>query len=448
MRRRREFLIVLIVVVLGAAACGNADSGGGSDEASNSTAQTENVTDGEVSDAADDEFVAVDQPGVTDDTITVSGVASTTNPLGGKYGTVFDGVQAYFAMVNSEGGIYQRELVLPEDNEHDDQLANNQAEVQKIITQDDPFAVVGVATLLFSGATLLTEENIPTFGWNINAEFANAPNLFGEKGSFLDFANPGPLLPFIARESGASKIGVLAYNVPQSSDCLGGVENTFERYGESAGAEVVFADASLAYGTTDLSVQVQQMRDAGVDFVTTCMDNNGVTTLAREMQRQGLDAPQYLPNGYDYDLVNEFGDLFEGSYVGTGFSPLEFEPQPSGIQDYLEWMDETGGTVGEISLAGWISAAQFVTGLRAAGPDFTRQKVIDGLNQLTDVDADAIIPGNDWTIAHDQQGAQVCTAVSTIENSEFVPAFTEEDKPFICFETDATALPDEPEHRS
>lgn len=439
--------MILSVLVLGLGACSNAESGG-SDEASDSTEQAENVEDGQVSDAADDEFVEVDQPGVTDETITVSSVASTTNPLGGKYGTINDGVEAYFAMINEEGGIYQRQLELPEGNQHDDQLANNQAEVQQIITQDDPFAVVGVATLLFDGAALLTEENIPTFGWNINAEFANAPNLFGEKGSFLDFANPGPLVPFVAREAGATKIGVLAYNVPQSSECLGGVENTFDRFGESAGAEVVFTDSSLAFGATDLSVQVQQMRDAGVDFVQTCMDNNGVITLAREMQRQGLDAPQYLPNGYDYDLVGEFGDLFEGSYVGTEFSPLEFEPQPEGIQDYLEWMDETGGVVGEISLAGWISAAQFVTGLRAAGPDFTRQKVIDGLNQLTDVDADGIIPGNDWTIAHDQVDSVACTAVSTIEDSEFVPTFTEDDKPFVCFESASDELPEEPERRS
>lgn len=446
MRIRSRLLIVLTVFLLVAAACSNSDSGG-SDEASDSTEQAENVQDGQVSDAADDEFVAVDQPGVTDDEITVSAVASTTNPLGTKDGTVVDGVQAYFAMINDEGGIYQRDLVLPEDNIHDDQLANNEQEVQQIITQDDPFAVVGVATLLFSGAELLAEENVPTFGWNINAEWAHAPNLFGEKGSFIDFATPGPLSPFLAREAGAHKIGVLAYNVPQSSDCLEGVENTFDRYGESADAEVVFSDASLAFGVTDLSVQVQQMKDAGVDFVTTCMDNNGVTTLAREMQRQGLDAPQYLPNGYDYDLVEQFGDLFEGSYVGTEFVPLEFEPQPPGIQDYLQWMDETGGTVGEISLAGWISASQFVTGLRAAGPDFTREKVIDGLNQLTDVDADSIIPGNNWTVAHDQVDAQSCTAVSRIEDSAFVPAFTEGDLPFICFETDATALPDEPEHR-
>ncbi|MBL8774813.1 MAG: ABC transporter substrate-binding protein [Acidimicrobiales bacterium] len=446
MRTHRRFLIVLSSLALVAAACGNAGEDS-ADEQTDGTEAAANVDDGEVSDAADDEFVAVDQPGVTDDTITVSGVASVTNPLGAPYGQVWDGVDAYFAMINDEGGIYQRDLVLPEDNRHDDQFAQNQTEVQRIITQDDPFAVVGVATLNFAGADLLVDENIPTFGWNIQQEWQNGPNLFGEKGSFLDFTGGGPLLPFLARETGAEKIGVLAYNVPQSSDCLTGIENSFDEYGADAGAEVAFADSSLAYGTTDLSVQVQQMKDAGVDLVTTCMDTNGVTTLAREMERQGLDAPQYLPNGYDYDLIGDFGDLFEGSYVLTGFTPFEFEPQPQGIQDYLQWVDETGGTVGELSLAGWLSAAQFVTGLRAAGPDFTRDKVVDGLNAVTDFTGDGIVAGTDWTIAHEADGPQLCYALSQIQDGEFVPSFTTEGKPFICFDNGAASLPDEPDHQ-
>ena len=447
MRRRRGLLPVLLVLLLVvAAACGTGeDDDAASDDGASSTTAA-NVEDGAVSDAQDDEFVAVDQPGVTDDTITVSGVASATNPLGAPYDQVWDGVDAYFAMINDGGGIYQRQLELPEDNRHDDQFAQNQTEVQRIITQDDPFAVVGVATLNFAGADLLVDAGIPTFGWNINQEWQNGDNLFGEKGSYLDFTGGGPLLPFLARETGAHNVGVLAYNVPQSSDCLTGVENSFDLYGADADAEVVFADSSLAYGTTDLSVQVQQMKDAGVDLVTTCMDTNGVTTLQREMDRQDLGAPQYLPNGYDFDFVRDFGDLFEGSYVLTQFAPFEFEPQPQGIQDYLQWLDETGGTVGELSLAGWLSAAQFVTGLRAAGPDFTQQKVTDGLNSVTDFTGDGILPGTDWTVAHEADGPELCYAMSQITGGEFVPQFTEEGKPFICFENGADALPDEPLH--
>ena len=447
MRRRRGLVPALLALSVLAAACGNAgDDEGASGSTDDSTSAT--VAGGEVSDARDGEFVEVDQPGVTDDTITVSGVASVTNPLGAPYVQVWDGVDAYFAMVNDAGGIYQRELVLPEDHRHDDQFAQNQTEVQRIITRDDPFAVVGVATLNFAGADLLVDENIPTFGWNIQQEWQNGPNLFGEKGSYLDFTGGGPLLPFLARELGAHKVAVLAYNVPQSSDCLTGIENSFAEYGDDADAEIAFSDSSLAYGTSDLSVQVQQMRDADVDLVTTCMDTNGVTTLAREMRRQQLDAPQYLPNGYDYDLIADFGDLFEGSYVLTQFAPFEFEPQPAGIQDYLEWIDRTGGTVGELSLAGWLSAAQLVTGLRAAGPDFSRAAVVDGLNAVTDFDGDGILPGTDWTIAHDSDPDRLCDAVSQVRDGEFVPQFTAEGKPFICFENGAPSLPDEPIHQA
>ena len=84
MRTHRRLLIVLSCLVLVAAACGNAGEDD-ADEPSEGTEAAADVDGGEVSDAADDEFVAVDQPGVTDDTITVSGVASSTNPLGAPY---------------------------------------------------------------------------------------------------------------------------------------------------------------------------------------------------------------------------------------------------------------------------------------------------------------------------------------------------------------------------
>ena len=107
---------------------------------------------------------------------------------------------------------------------------------------------------------------------------------------------------------------------------------------------MVFRDASLAYGTTDLSVQVQKMKEAGVDMVATCMDNNAVVTLAKEMKKQELDAIQLLPNAYDQEFFEEFGDLFEGSYVIIGFAPLETpeDLRPEGLENYEEWIDDTG----------------------------------------------------------------------------------------------------------
>ena len=114
-------------------------------------------------------YPAVDQPGVTAKEIKVGGIASISNdPTGGSLGSAFDGTEAYFAMVNSKGGVYGRKLVL--DSKRDDALANNRAEVQGLLTKDDVFAALPLAVQLFTGADLLAKAKIPTYGWDINEE--------------------------------------------------------------------------------------------------------------------------------------------------------------------------------------------------------------------------------------------------------------------------------------
>jgi branched-chain amino acid transport system substrate-binding protein len=435
----KRIAIVVAALALLAGACGNAETGsptrdgGAGDDTPTGTGDPSDLTTN----------VPVDQPGVTDTEIRVGGVASVSNPLGGNYSDAFQGVKAYFEMINSQGGIYGRQLKLIA--ERDDQVAKNQEEAQALISQDKVFAVLPVATLLFSGADLLAASGTPTFGWTINPEWAGPPNLFGDRGGELCFDCPAPMLPWLAMETGATKVGVLAYNVPQSKECAEGVIASF---GKWPTAEVGFQDLALSYGVTDFSVQVGKMREAGVDLVTTCMDLNGVTSLAREIDKQQLDAVQYMPNGYNDDLVTQFGGLFDGSYVLTWFVPFEVEDQPEGMRSYFEWIDRTGGTRSELSVSGWLAADLFYRGLVAAGPEFTQQRVINAINGFDYWTADGLIPGVDWTIAHDQRPPEPCYAISKIENSAFVPQFGEPGRPFICFDVEAAELPTSPERKA
>jgi branched-chain amino acid transport system substrate-binding protein len=426
-RRRRA--AVLVAGVLVAAACSNTDPA---------------EPDGNASEA-DGPTVSVDAPGVTDTEIRVGGVASVTNPLGAKFGDAFDGVDAYFQMVNEDGGVHGRQLTLA--SRRDDQVANNDAQVQALLTQDDVFAVLPVASILFTGADALVEAGVPTFGWAIDPAWEGSEeepreNLFGQAGSFLCFDCARPTYPYVAQQVGATSVGLLAYNVPQSADCATGVERSFERYTEPGSAELVFSDTSLSYGTTDLSVQVAQMRDQGVDFVMTCMDLQGIVTLAREMNRQSVDAVQYIVNGYDHELIAEFGDLFQGSYVETNFVSFEVEDPPESLETYLEWMDRTGTEPTENSMNGWLNAALFVEGLRQAGPDFSREQVIDAINQMTDWDADGLLHNVDWTVRHTEPARDVCHTFSRIEGDEFVPVLGEPGEPFICLDREADGIPE------
>ena len=71
-------------------------------------------------DAPSQQFPPVDQPGVSQDEIRVGGVVSATNNPVGDNSPAFEGVKAYFNMINASKakGIYGRKLTLVA--EHDD----------------------------------------------------------------------------------------------------------------------------------------------------------------------------------------------------------------------------------------------------------------------------------------------------------------------------------------
>jgi branched-chain amino acid transport system substrate-binding protein len=389
-----------------------------------------------------------EQPGVSKNEIRVGGVAAVTNPLNGPYGAAFDGVEAYLAMVNSEGGVFGRKIHLV--SKRDDNFAKNQTEVQGLLAQDNVFAALPIATVFFSGAGALAKANIPTFGWNVSAEWSGPKNLFEQEGALCLGCVTYPDLQWLVQKLGKHKLGVLAYGIAASSDCAKGIKAGFDKWPT---AEVAHDDRSVAYPAADLSVDVQKMKDKGVDIVTTCMDQNGTLTLAKEMKKQGLNAIQYLPNAYDHDFMNQFGDLFEGSYVRTSFTPFETRPRPTGLVEFDKWMKKLGKKEVEPALVGWIDADMFVTGLRAAGPNFTRQKVIDELNKMTHYTAQGLLSGLDWTIQHEPTSPEHhqplgCAAITKIENKKFVPVFGDPGKPFICFPYAPPTVPDKPETRA
>ena len=83
--------------------------------------------------------------------------------------------------------------------------AGQQPQEVQALLDEDIFAVLPVSVLLFSGADLLADAGIPTFGWNINEEWTGPPNLFGEKGSFLDFTGASVGLPYLAKKLGCEE---------------------------------------------------------------------------------------------------------------------------------------------------------------------------------------------------------------------------------------------------
>ena len=276
-----------------------------------------------------------------------------------------------------------------------------------------------MATSLFTGADLLVRDGVPTFGWLINGEWGSEdvnpgpPNLFGQNGSFLNLKSPGPSFysdAWLAQKLNKKRVGLLAYNVPQSSGSSDAVDATFQKFPKAG--NVVFKDTSLSFGAVDYSVQVSKMKDEKVNLVIPSIDANGAFTLAREMKKQGLNAPMILPNAYNQERIAKNADVANGSYVFTGFTPFESKSKPAGLKLYEKWIKKSGGTKNENSMIGWLNADLFVRGLKAAGCEFTRQKVVDAVNQMTGYTGDGLVAPVDWTKAH--QTAPSCFAWSKV----------------------------------
>ncbi|MDE0699852.1 MAG: ABC transporter substrate-binding protein [Acidimicrobiaceae bacterium] len=392
------------------------------------------------------EFVAIEGvPGVSDDEISVAVVGIREfNPLGTCILDCYlTGVQAYFDYVNDGGGIYGRDLVIGET--HDDQLLLNQQAALEIISDNKSFASFQ-ATLNASGWGDLHEAGIPSFTWNIHStESADRDTIFGHFAiGCINCSQRG--VPWLMSISGASTVATLGYGVSENSQvCANSLADSVELYSEELGISVGYINDNLAYGlTSGIAPEVTQMIDAGVDFIATCLDLNGMKTLAQELQRQGArdQTTMYHPNTYDAGFVAEAGSLFDGDYVIPQFAAFEYDTGSELKALYDEWVPRHGGPVAEQTMVGWINADTMVTGLLHAGPDFDRQKLIDALNSII-YDADGLInpiefgrqhtPPTEGDPTHDY--VLECTSAVRMQDGGFV-GFQE--APFMCWDNATT----------
>ena len=142
------------------------------------------------------------------------------------------------------------------------------------------------------------------------------------------------------------------------------------------------------------------MIDAGVDFIATSMDINGMLTLAKELERQGVrdQITMLHPNSYDPTSWPRRGSLRRRLRARAlrAVRVRQRQPAATRLRPVGAGQRRAGGRADD---GGWINADLFVTGLLEAGPEFGRQAIIDSLNQIT-YGADGLINPIDWSRQH------------------------------------------------
>jgi ABC-type branched-subunit amino acid transport system substrate-binding protein len=284
---------------------------------------------------------------------------------------------------------------------------------------------------------------VPLYVWAIHfAEMAGRESIFGNNGVRCNLCTTR-FGVYAAAEAGATTVGSLGYGVSQASkDCVASNADSVELYGGDTGLEVGYVNDALDFGLPNgIGPEVSAMKDAGVDFISTCIDLNGMKTLGQELDRQGMqDVTLYHPNTYDQGFVADAGGIFDGDYVAVQFRPFESDGAGTALEDFLTWMDKAGTEPTELAMVGWINASLAFDGLLAAGPEFDRDKVTGATNAMTAYNAGGVIEPVDWTTAHTPytqatRGTvkdQECTALVQVEDGAFVTVGPK-DKPWQCW---------------
>ena len=328
-------------------------------------------------------------------------VIRTNNPLGTCILDCYlDGIEAYFAFRNAEGGLFGRELSVS--YVLDDELFSNQVRALEVISADDVFGVFN-ATLIANGWGDLNDSGIPTFAWNIHAtESANRTNVFGHIAAMCATCTQRAV-PYTVKIAGATKVASLGYGVSENSKvCTQAVADSIDLYSAEIGAEMAYFNDSLGYGLPNgIAPEVTRMKELGVDFISTCMDLNAMKTMAQELARQGMgDVVLYHPNTYNHLFVAEAGDLFDGDFVTPQFMPFEAAADNAMQTAFTDTMAELGRELSELAMVGWINADAAYTAILSAGPVFDQKSAIDALNSQTDYDAGGLIVPVDWSRQH------------------------------------------------
>lgn len=409
---------------------------------------TEAAPDTTVAASERDTFVAIEGvPGVSDTEIKFAAFGTdSNNPLGTCVLTCYsEGIEAYFAYRNAEGGIYGRQLVLAESL--DDELGKNLERAQDVAAGD--FFGAFSATQIASGWATLSDAGMPLWTWSIHKEGFGSDSIWGYTGAIC-FDCAKRTVPYLTEKVGGSVIASLGYGVSENSKlCSQQNAYSIEQYGEQiGGATVGYLNDDLPFGLPNgVGPEVTAMKEAGVDVIFTCLDLNAMKTIGEELARQGMDDVVMVhPNTYNQGFVEANADIFEGDYVTTAFPAFEYDTKIESQEKFREFMQAQGSELSELAMFGWINAAQAFNGLLAAGPDFDRESLIAAINAMTADSAEGLIPAIDWTRQHVQPTeadrssdfAQECFSIVQIQGGKFVPVAEDQTKPFICWSNSTT----------
>jgi branched-chain amino acid transport system substrate-binding protein len=416
-------------VVLGVAIIASACS------SSSTTPTTTSTTSSSSTTASTESSGSASSPGVTKTAINVGAISTRTGAIASDFDGLSPGIQAYFDLINSQGGINGRRLLLSYNLDDGGQPSQFTQLTHTLIDQDHAFAVM-VASYWFT-PNYFVETHTPTYGYNVSGNWSGPPNLFAAGGSVQNYSAGVPAYAYLINQVHAKNIAIISYgpSITSSYDAC----NTSATELQKAGFNVTYADFGAQLGGSYTSA-VQRMQQDGTGFVISCMQESDNITLARAIQQYGLHLHQLWLSGYDQSLLNQYSDLMQGVYFNlSGNVPYQavgskYGTTYPGMITYLKTMNkyEPSYTYNGVALQGWQSAILLADAIKLAGNDLTQANIIKITNNLTNFTAGGLTTVTSWKVSHTGTTYPTCSAYVQVKGKKFVPVYGKGKEVFVC----------------
>ncbi|MDB5803865.1 MAG: transporter permease [Betaproteobacteria bacterium] len=293
------------------------------------------------------------------------------------------GAQLYFTEINKKGGIFGRSIKLTtlDDGYEPDRAAAN---TRKLIEEEKVFALFGYVGTPTSNAALpiFTKAQVPFFGAFTGAESLRNPfnrNIFNIRASYFDETEK---IVEQLTNLGIKSIGVLYQNDAYGQAGLAGVTRALTKRGMR-----IAAQATVERNTVAVDPAVKLLVPAQPDVIVMISAYKSIAAFVKASKKAG-----YVGQFHNVSFVGSRALANELGPEGNGVAISQVVPFPYAasiaiVREYQQAL-KAGSTaaISFTSLEGYLAARVFTEGLRRAGKDLTRDKLIAAFETMRNVD--------------------------------------------------------------
>ncbi|WP_439686890.1 ABC-type branched-chain amino acid transport system, periplasmic component [Cupriavidus oxalaticus] len=327
------------------------------------------------------------EPGVTRNTIRIGQSAGVTGPVAGSVREQIAGAQVYLRAVNASGGVAGRriELVTYDDGFDAKRTPDN---VRKLLDEDKVFALFMVRGTPQNESILplVAEHKVPLVAPLTGAITLHRPvnrYVFNVRAKYQD--EVARAINHLAT-TGMSRIGIFHTTDGFGLDVLEGYTAALQARGVQPAASVSFARPM-----GDISQGVATMNKANPQAVLVIGSGSEAARIIRELRRAGSQAQFVtLSNNAADSFIRELGDDARGLII-TQVVPGTNSSQMTLASEYRSQARQQGVEPSNAGMEGFMSAKVLVEGLRRAGPEPTRERLVSALEGLRDYDLGGIL---------------------------------------------------------